>query len=134
MKQKIKFAIVDDQRIVRESLSEKLKFLFSDAEVVQADSARNILALIEKFMPDIVFMDISMPDMDGIEASRLILSEFPLQKIISFSMNDDGEMRNKMIKAGAKGYLLKTDDAEDYLAAINSVLKGEIFTSRNLMK
>ena len=112
----------------------KLKFLFSNAEVMDTASGKDSLSIVENLRPDIVFMDISMPEMNGVEVTRMILAKFPLQKIIGFSMNDNDETHNRMIKAGAKGYLLKTDDMEDYQAAIEDVLKDQVFISRNIMK
>lgn len=72
--------------------------------------------------------------MDGIKATRLLISKFPKQKIIAFSMNDNDEMLNRMIKAGAKGYLLKTDDQEEYLLAVEAVQNGDLFISKNVKK
>lgn len=132
--QKLKFLIVDDQKIIRESLAEKIRFILADAQILDTGSGKESISIAKVFRPDIVFMDISMPEMDGIEATRLILSELPSQKIIAFSMNDNDEMLNKMMNAGAKGYLLKTDDLEDYQVAIDTVLSGQIFISKNVIK
>lgn len=134
MTQRLKFLIVDDQKVIRESLAEKIRFIFEDAQIIDTGSGKESISMTKIFRPDIVFMDISMPEMDGIETTRLILSGTPSQKIIGFSMNDNDEMLNKMMNAGAKGYLLKTDDLEDYQVAIDSVLSGQIFISKNVIK
>lgn len=130
----LKFLIVDDQKIIRKSLTEKLIDLFSDAEVRETASGKECLSLMQVFSPDIIFMDISMPEMSGIEATRVILSKDPYQKIVGYSMNDNDDTLNKMLNAGAKGYLLKTDDSEDYEEAVKCILSGHLFISRNIRK
>lgn len=130
----IKFLIIDDQAIVRESLLENLKSVYEQIEVAQASSGKRGHEMVGDFNPDIIFMDISMPEMDGIATTRMILSDFPGQKIIGFSVNDNDEVLNRMLKAGATGYLLKTDMLEDFIVAIDSVLCGQVFISRNLKR
>lgn len=132
MKRKIKFLIIDDQKIIREGLSEKLRSLFEKTEIRELASGKDSPDVVRQFEPDIIFMDISMPDMDGIETTRLILSQFPGQNIIAFSMNDNDETLNKMMDAGVRGYLLKTDDETDFLAAVDTVLSGHFFVSKSI--
>lgn len=133
-KSPIKFLVVDDQQIIRESLSEKLRYVFDDVIVEASGSCMECLQCLENFSPDLVFMDISMPEINGIQCVKLILSKYPEQKIIAFSMNDNDEMLNKMLKAGTRGYLLKTDNVQDTRTAVDQVLGGQVFISKNIKR
>lgn len=126
--------IVDDQQIIREGLTEKIKKLYSDAEIVQCASCEECEKIIDLFLPDIVFMDISMPEVNGISCTKRLLSVDGRYKVLAFSMNDNDEMLNKMLKAGARGYLLKTDSVQDTRTAIEEVLNGDIFISKNIKR
>lgn len=111
-----------------------MRHLYADAFIAESSSGKNGPDLILAHQPDIIFMDISMPDLDGIAATRQIREVFPEQKIIGFSMNDNDETLNRMMKAGAIGYLLKTDDLEDYRICIENALEGNTFISKNIIK
>ncbi|MEO8403163.1 MAG: response regulator transcription factor [Chitinophagaceae bacterium] len=129
----MKILIVDDQDIIRRSVTVNLEFLFPDAEFVECRSGLESLEKVGNFKPDIIFMDISMPGMSGMQATREILSEYPGQRIIAFSMNDNIEMVHIMLKAGASGYLLKTDTMDDFQKAVDEVSKGKTFISKNVV-
>ncbi|HVW98196.1 MAG TPA: response regulator transcription factor [Mucilaginibacter sp.] len=127
------FLIVDDQVIIREALTLQLGTLYKGSLVREAASGKECLKILQTFKPDIIFIDISMPEMNGIEVTLKALALYPLQKIIAFSMNDNREMLNKSLKAGVQGYLLKTDDLKDYKVAVDTVYSGQVFISKNMM-
>ena len=121
----IKVIIVDDHALLREGI----KFILSqmkDVEVInEATNGIEFLDLIEKDnMPDIVLMDITMPKMDGIEATVNALRKHPKMKIIALTMHDQQEYYFKMIQAGAKGFVLKHAGKNELEKAINEVYSG----------
>ena len=134
MKRKLKILVVDDQVIIRDSVVAKLQFLYNEAEVQEASGGEVGLYILDDFVPDLIFMDISMPEMDGVETTREILKKFPAYKIVAYSMNDNDEMLHRMLDAGVKGYLLKTDSIKDFEKAIETVLSGEVFISKKVFK
>ena len=79
--------------------------------------------LYEVITYDVTFMDVSMPEMNGVEATKRILEEFPDRKIIAFSMNDDKEKITAMFSAGAKQYLLKTDPVEKIYETVTLLIR-----------
>ena len=121
----IKVIIVDDHALLREGI----KFILSqmkDVEVInEATNGIEFLDLIERDnMPDIVLMDITMPKMDGIEATVNALRKHPKMKIIALTMHDQQEYYFKMIQAGAKGFVLKHAGKNELEKAINEVYSG----------
>ncbi|MCK9275073.1 MAG: response regulator [Syntrophales bacterium] len=119
---KITVMLVDDHAVMRQGLSTLLG-LHSDIAVVgEASGGEEAVELARKLEPDIILMDISMPGIDGIEATRIIHKTLPQVKIIGLSMFDAEEQAAAMIDAGAKGYCSKNDNSEDILSVIRSVM------------
>lgn len=119
----MKILVVDDSEPMRNVLIMLLKQLFDTIEI---DEAVHGIAAIERHKSadyDVTFMDVSMPEMNGVEATKRILSEFPDRKIIAFSMNDDKEKITAMFSAGAKQYLLKTDPVEKIYETVCLLVK-----------
>ena len=102
----IKVLIADDHQIVREGLRSMLEKEPGIIVVGEAEEGRTTLRLARELTPDVIIMDVAMPDLNGIEATRQIVAEFPTIKVIALSMHDDRRFVLHMIKAGAKGYLL----------------------------
>lgn len=101
-----------------------------DMEVVgEAKTGRETVDEARKLKPDIVVMDVSMPDLNGIEATRQICDELPHVKVVALSMHKDSVYVREILRAGARGYLLKESEDEDLLKAIRSVHRGEAFLS-----
>ena len=120
-----KIILADDHRIVRDGLKPLLDSQ-PDIEVVAlADTGREAVKLTQELKPDVVIMDISMPDLNGIEATLQIVSQCPEVKIIALSMNHDREYVTKMLNAGASGYLTKDCSLEELVAAIRIVIAGK---------
>jgi DNA-binding NarL/FixJ family response regulator len=102
----------------------------ADMEVVaEADHGRMTLELAKELMPDVIIMDISMSDLNGIQATRQILSESPQAKIIALSMHSDSMFVRNLLKSGALGYLLKDCALEELVKAIHTVMRGKTYIS-----
>jgi two-component system response regulator NreC len=125
----IKIVLADDHQIVRHGLRTLLSSE-PDIEIVgEADNGRSVVRLVQELSPQVVIMDISMPDLNGIEATRQILSESPGIKVIALSMHSDSLFVLNMFKAGASGYLLKDCALEELVKAVRTVLNRKIYLS-----
>ena len=125
----IRIIIADDHQIVRQGLKLLLE-KESDMEVVgEAEDGRSTVTLARDLTPDIVLMGVKMPEMNGIEASHLILSELPDVKVIALSMYSDRRFVIDMLKAGAHGYLLKDCAFEELAQAIRLVMAKKTYLS-----
>lgn len=134
MTKKIKIFLVDDHNLFREGL----KFLLSNndfiSEIHEAGNGEDLLrnALIVK--PDIILMDIEMPIMNGIEATKEVLKLYPKTKVIALSMYANENFYSEMIDAGAKGFLLKNSKFEDVQQAIIDVSDGKNYFSPEILE
>jgi len=127
-----KIILVDDKKVFRNSLVETLK-IAGEVEIIgQASNGEEFLELLTHKQPDIVFMDIEMPIMDGIEATKKALAKYPGMIIIGLSMYDNGSYVEKLMEIGARGYLLKTSDNHELLETILRYPEAEIFFSEDL--
>jgi DNA-binding NarL/FixJ family response regulator len=125
----IKIVLADDHQIVRHGLRTLLRGEPDLKVVAEADNGRAALRLVKELRPDIVIMDISMPDLNGIEATRQVREEHPGVKVIALSMHSDSLFVLNMLKAGASGYLLKDCALEELVQAIRAVMKGKTYLS-----
>ena len=127
MKDKITIIVADDHRIFRKGL----KSLLSEKDYIQvmgeADDGDQALEMTRKYKPKIVIMDIGMPKMDGIEATRQIRERLPETEVIILSMHAKKAYIDQVLQAGAKGYVLKDSDEENLIAAINTVYNGGFY-------
>ena len=125
----ISILLADDHRIIRDGLRSLLSTM-PDMEVVgEAENGRQALRIARKYNPDLVIMDISMPDLNGIEATRQILAESPGTKVLALSMHSDRQFVIQMFRAGVSGYLLKNGAFEELVLAIDTVRKNETYLS-----
>lgn len=128
----IKILLADDHAILRHGLSQMLQQQ-EDMEIVgQASDGISAIQLARELHPDVIIMDIRMPDMNGIEACREILRDCPERKIISLSMHSSKRFVIEMFKAGASGYLLKDCDFEELAEAIRTVMGGKTYLSPSI--
>lgn len=124
-----KIIIADDHRILREGLVALLRQQ-SDLEVVgEASDGRTAVELAKKLRPDLVIMDVTMPDLNGVEATRQIVSQAPGVKVLGLSMHADRRFVTRMLQAGASGYLLKDGAFEELTVAIQTVLENRTYLS-----
>jgi two-component system, NarL family, response regulator NreC len=131
---KIKVLVADDHTIVRHGIYALLG-LMSDIELVgEAVNGREALEKVKKLMPDIVIMDIAMPVMDGLEATRRICKEFPRTKVIALTQYDDREFVFPVIEAGARGFISKTAASSELASAIRSVYRGDSYLSPSVAR
>ena len=129
-----KIAIVEDNRVIRESLAE---FVQADSEfeiVCACGTAAEALKLIPKLKPEIVLMDIQLPDISGIECTVQLKQLLPAVQIIMVTVYEDTERIYKALRAGACGYLLKRCKTEELLAAIREVRQGGAPMSREIAR
>jgi len=124
----LKIILADDHKIMREGLRNLLEK--HNMEIIaEAGNGREAVKLTKEFSPDMVVMDTIMPDMNGIEATRQIMSQNPKVKVIALSMHSDRQFVIEMLKAGAMGYMLKDCAFEELVYAINSVANNQIYLS-----
>jgi len=120
----IKILIADDQELIRESLKIVLD-MNADMEVVgTASNGREVMEMLAKTLPDVILMDIRMPEFDGVECTRTVKEKFPNVKIIILTTFDDDEYVYYALKYGASGYLLKGCSVQELAAAIHTVMNG----------
>lgn len=126
---RIRVLLADDHKIVREGLRSLLE-KESDFEVTAvADNGRVAVQLASEMRPDVVVMDIAMPEMNGIEATRRITAENPEIKVLALSMHSARRFVVEVLSAGAKGYLLKDCAADELVRAIHTVAAEKIYLS-----
>lgn len=121
--------IADDHQIVREGLRSLLEKEPEIEVVGDAEDGRTAVRMARELTPDVIIMDVSMPDLNGIEATRQIIAEFPRVKIIALSMYDDRRFVLNMLKAGAKGYMVKDSASKDLAKAIRVVVANQTYLS-----
>lgn len=124
MKGKIKIILADDHKIFRKGIRALLSEMADIEIVAEAEDGTQALEMVGKYSPQIVIMDIGMPKMDGIEATRQIKARYPEIKVLVLSMYAKKAYIDQILKAGANGYVLKDSDEENLIAAINTVING----------
>ncbi len=129
-----KVLIVDDHEIMREGMI-ALLHKYSEFEVVgQASDGRHALEMASRLKPDVVIMDVGMPNLNGIEATKQLVSLHPGLKVMALSTHSDGSVVSKMIKAGASGYMLKESAFEELVEGLNTLLDGKTFLCNKISK
>ena len=120
----IKVVIVDDQKTVQALLTDYLKNESGIEIIGFADNGKEALDIVKVFKPDVVLMDIEMPVLDGLSATRIIAEQFVQSSVLILSVHDEDSYLNASLQVGAKGYLLKTTPAQELVNAIYSAYKG----------
>ncbi|MGG3738345.1 response regulator [Aeribacillus pallidus] len=134
----INIVIIDDHQLFREGMKRILEFEEEFTVVAEGNDGTEAVQLVETYQPDVVLMDINMPDMNGIEATRQLIEKFPETKvIIILSIHDDENYVTHALKTGAMGYLLKEMDSETLIEAVKVVSEGGSYlhpkVTRNLL-
>jgi DNA-binding NarL/FixJ family response regulator len=132
MYSKTTVVLVDDHAMMRSGIRSILEHAPGITVVGEASNGRDAVGLAASLAPDIVLIDIGMPDLNGIEAARKIRAADPRIAVIALSMHSDERYVTGMLDAGAKGYLLKTCDADELLRAIDAVRRGKIYVTTDL--
>ena len=128
----IKVLIADDHQILREGLRAMLDKEHDIKVVGEADDGRMTHRLARELVPDVIIMDVAMPDLNGIEATRQIVNELPRTRVIALSMYADRRFVVNMLKAGAAGYMLKDCTFKDLAKAIRVVMSHKTFLSHEV--
>jgi two-component system, NarL family, response regulator DegU len=116
--------IIDDHQLFREGVKRILEFEASFNVVAEGDDGSEAINLVESHEPDVVLMDINMPETNGVEATRELMNKYPDTKVIILSIHDDENYVNHALKTGALGYLLKEMDSEALIDAVKVVAEG----------
>ncbi len=125
----IRILLVDDHAMVRQGFRMILGSQ-SDMEIIgEAGNGKVAVEMAEKLLPDVIVMDVAMPELNGIEATRKIIAAQPRSRILALSMHKDSVYVREILRAGARGYLLKDSIDGDLLAAVRAVAKGEGYLS-----
>jgi two-component system response regulator NreC len=128
----IRILLADDHIVMRDGLRALLERQPDMAVIAEAADGRECVRLAEEQSPDVVVMDIAMPNMNGIEATRRIIQNQPGCAVVILSMHQDESYILRALKAGAKGYLLKDAARSDLLEAIRAVAQGRSFLTRKI--
>jgi DNA-binding NarL/FixJ family response regulator len=132
--QKIRVLLADDHTVVRQGLRALLEAEQDITVVGEADTGRLAVQLTAKLTPDVVVMDIAMPILNGLEATRQIIKETPTAKVLVLSSYSDDEYVHQLTESGAAGYLLKQTAAADLIKAVREASKGNAFFSPAISK
>ncbi len=125
----VRVILADDHKIMREGIHALLEHEPGIEVIGEAEGGESAVQLAREHRPDVVIMDISMPDMSGIEATRRILADLPEIKIIALSMHSDRRFVREMLAAGAAGYLLKDAAYEELRNALSAVSRNQTYLS-----
>ncbi|HEY1755779.1 MAG TPA: response regulator transcription factor [Bryobacteraceae bacterium] len=125
----IRILLADDHALVRQGFRMILEAQ-PDMEIVgQAGNGREAVELAEKLHPDVVVMDVAMPELNGTEATRRLAASTPRTRVLALSMHKDSVYVREILRAGARGYLLKDSGDTDLVAAVRAIAKGEGYIS-----
>jgi len=127
----LKLLLADDHEIVRQGLRAMLEAQRDCVVVGEAADGRQAVAMTKELNPDIVILDIGMPSLNGLEATRQILKIRPQTKVLILTMHESDSVIREVLDAGARGYILKTDAGRDLVSAVESLRRNKtFFTSR----
>jgi two-component system response regulator NreC len=128
----IRVLLADDHKITRQGLRSLLEKQQEIEVVAEAENGRSAVRLAAEMAPDVVIMDLTMPDLNGVEATRQILSKSPDIKIVALSMHSDALFVTEMLKSGAAAYLLKDCAFEELTRAIKTVMENKTYLSPSI--
>ncbi len=129
---KIKLAIADDHKIFRNGLKATLEDCADFDLVLEASNGRQLLGMLVSVVPDVILMDIKMPEMDGIQTTAFVKQHYKNIKILALSMFNEDKYIVDMMKAGASGYLLKNAEPEEIIEAISTVYNKDYYFNEHL--
>ncbi|KAF6509653.1 response regulator transcription factor [Geobacillus sp. FSL K6-0789] len=121
---KTRIAIIDDHQLFREGIKRILEFEGDFEVVAEGSDGSEVLSIVETYRPDLVLMDINMPDINGVEATKQLIEAYPDTKVVVLSIHDDEHYVMRALQMGATGYLLKEMDADTLIEAVRIVAEG----------
>lgn len=134
----IKILIIDDHQLFREGVKRILAMENNFDVVAEGDDGSTAIKLVEQYQPDVILMDINMPKVNGMEATRQLIETYPDVKVLILSIHDDESYVTHVLKTGASGYLLKEMDADSLIEAVRVVADGGAYihpkVTHNLIK
>lgn len=123
---KIRVFIADDHLILREGIRSLLEKVPDIEMIGEADDGNEAVTKVERLMPDVVLMDITMPELNGLEATRQIKEKHPQTKVLILTMHETDQYLSAMLEAGASGYVVKTTTSSELISAIRAVYQGDV--------
>jgi two-component system response regulator NreC len=130
----IRVLIADDHAIVRTGLRALIHSEPTMELVGEASGGYEAIDLIEKTMPEILVLDLSMPDIDGIAVTRKIKPQFPSVRILVLTIHEDEALLRAVLKAGASGYILKGAAEAELISAIHTIMRGELYVDPSMVR
>src|SRR6202521_1361870 len=124
---KLRILVADDHELVRRGIRELLRARRGWTVVGEAANGREAVEKANKLKPDVAILDISMPDLDGLQATRQIREVAPTTKVVVLTMHESDQMVRRILEAGARGYVLKSDLATNLVKAVKNVSVGRLF-------
>ena len=128
----INILLADDHKILRDGLRNVIEKVVNLKVIAEEQDGREAVKLCAELKPDVVIMDVSMPGLNGVEATQQIVHENPDIKIIALSMHSNKRFITGMFKAGAYGYLLKDSDSDELITAIKTVARNQKYVSQKI--
>jgi len=129
---RLRILLADDHELVRRGLRALLESQPGWEVCGEASDGRTAVEMSRRLLPDIVVMDVSMPELNGFEATRQILAKQPKVEVLALSMHESQQMVNELLDAGAHGYVLKSDAGSDLVAAVEALRNHRYFFSQRL--
>jgi len=128
----VKILLADDHKLLREGIRSLLEKQDEFEIVGEAEDGRETVKLALNLAPDVIIMDITMPNLNGIDATAQLKKEIPDSKVVALSMHKDKNFIEEMLRAGASGYLLKENSSKELIEAINTVLANKTYLSSEI--
>lgn len=128
----IRLALVDDHTLVRDGIKALLSVIPTVIVVGEAENGADALVMVEHCNPDLLLVDINLPDMNGLELTRKIRDRYPTLKVLVLSMYDSKEYVSESLRSGASGYVLKNAPSREIVAAIEAIKNGGTFYSAEI--
>lgn len=128
----VRILIVDDHQLILNGISDMLRPIENYIIVGSASNGKEAVEKAIETKPDLIFMDISMPKMNGIEATKIITQKLPSVKVLALTQHEESEYVKQVLSSGGSGYLLKNSNKEEFIAAIEAVMDGKRYLSKQI--
>ncbi|MBB3242052.1 DNA-binding NarL/FixJ family response regulator [Pseudomonas sp. Tn43] len=128
----IRVALVDDHSLVRDGIKSLLGVMAQLEVVGEAENGADAIEMVGRCQPDLLLVDISLKDINGLELTRLLRSQYPTLKVLVLSMYDNYEYVSESVRSGASGYVLKNAPSREIIAAIEAIVSGGTFYSAEI--